>query len=496
MASRPLLDLAAPILRFSLLSPLEGEDSYDYFDAQVLEYFTSHNIPLPKGYGIVRPAWSNVSEQLHLGDKREVYEIPPEVEKIATKFLHEHFGMFKGLYRKTTLDNVAFDPKTSSGFPFNRTQPSNKGVSCFKYDEYFRWYCEPGNTERPPVVFKVTPKVEYLAEEKIKRNKIRLFRNPPLDFLLLEKIYFQQQENALLQYGRKTWSALGFVKEKDGWDAFIRDLLRKKWFYRWDVKNWDKSLGPRLFTIADNLRRTFFADDEVINEIDWKFLADNVAYAYELLFNGELFSTSIAQKSGTLRTSTTNTICHIYLLFVHYVWHCLDNSIEPSYKHCMEVMNNYVYSDDMQGSTDNIEFVAEDALRRTFQAVGMDIQDYSCTHDPLEIHFLGANNTRFRFESRDVWIPHYDENRMLYAALHLGGRMDAVTRAMHLSGLLHNVCFTPTAKILLDMIEDFNLRGLWPDSVPIPNIRELRLSYINTESAGPFFPCSPARVDV
>nr|UQB75988.1 RNA-dependent RNA polymerase [Flumine Astrovirus 6] len=471
---------ATPIWRARLLQPLEDEESYQYLDVEVFRFFRERGLPIPSGFGVARAAWKNVRTALAKGDHTEVYRIPKDVERRAFNLLKAHYRHYFRQCRKVDYEAIKLNPDTAGGFPYNNM---TKREVIYGFDEYLRWYLQPGNMDRPPPVFKVTPKVEYLSEEKLREHKLRLFRNPPLDFLLLEKLYFQEQEDLLNKFDRKTWSGLGFVKEFGGWNRFVNDLKRKKFFYRWDVARWDKNMGPKLSHIATELRREFYVDyQKEVDCDDWVFLSESAEYALELIFNGQIYQTGNCQKSGRLRTATDNTICHIFLLLCHYVLYCDEIGRKIDYDECLEEWINYVYSDDIQGSTNDLGLVEETRLRRTFQMVGMDVQEYMCSSDIESIHFLGAGNRVFTFDGEEMYVPHYDEARMFYAMVYTGGSITELKRAQRIHGLFHNVCFDERAWWVTELMDYLHLRGKWPETVPRLTVYEVQRSYLGAEA--------------
>ena len=139
-------------------------------------------------YGIVQPTPKNVSAALKKGDRAEVFPEEGEVLQWARALTRQH-SLWMEMDPSTirSLDNVELDETTSSGFPFN----AKKHEVIKKYDEYLRWYTTIGNRDRPMPIWVANPKTEYLDRKSIDDLKIRLFRNPPLDYLLLEKRYYE-----------------------------------------------------------------------------------------------------------------------------------------------------------------------------------------------------------------------------------------------------------------------------------------------------------------
>jgi hypothetical protein len=414
-------------------------------------------------FGIVRPTVWNVTQAIAKSDKPEIFphnhEALPQTRALFRRMYlpYEETG-----YGLTALDGVEVDPLTSSGFPFrSKKQPAIK-----EHDPYFRWYTVPGNRDRPMPIYVANPKIEYLDMDAINQGKIRIFRNPPLDYLLLEKMYFQRQTEALMRYPNPTWSALGFVKEGGGWHYFVRGLQgkyhtrgKRRWFIRWDVGSWDKSYGPSLDEEVETERLRFFARPLTEREMyDVSWLAEEACLSLELLPNGQVVSTALSQKSGRFKTSDNNTMGHTFIMIFHYVRMCHKLGIEPNFKHMMQVMVLRLYSDDCQAATDYPEFFQEEDLRETLAMFGMTLKEYVISDDPRSIQFLGASNMWWK----DHWVPRYDSKRMIFALVYVGGRMSDRERTQRVAGLAHNVAFDDeAATLVVEFAEELRKQGRW-----------------------------------
>jgi len=474
----PALVVAAPVIQLKALHPLEQERSYGYEDQVVRRVLEEHLIPTPEGFGIVRPVNSNVYAALRRGDKEEIYDVDREEEELAKKWMKRHFHHMIGKFGPIAFEKVEINPDTSAGFPFR----CSKQKAVWDHYDYLRWYTQPGNSDRPWPIWKITPKVEYLKRIKIEEDKIRLFRNPPLDYLILEKVIYTTQDEVLTTYSDDTWLALGFVKENGGWDAFIRSLMKRgKYFYEWDVENWDKAYGPELERVCSEIRKTFFHDYESVRK-DVDFLCEGAAYAFELLLNGWVMATGLDQKSGRLLTSSNNSLAHIFMLYIHYIRFCKKSGLVPTYDSCMSAWTNKVYSDDIAGATNQPELVDEDFLRSTYELFGMGVKDYRCSTNVIGLTFLGAKNIEWEFDCGRRYVPKYDSARMMYALLVNGGRVSTHKRAERINGLYHNLAFSEYLDVMDDLIVELKALGEWPDDVPVPSQYQAQIAYTAMES--------------
>jgi len=387
------------------------------------------------------------------------------------------FKPMEGRFRKIPVEEVEIDPSRASGFPFGK----KKGEALQLYNNYFRWFVRPGNRNRPHAHWKVTAKIEYLKMTEILENKIRLFRNPDLAYLLLEKMYFQQMDKFLMEFERTSWSALGFSKEYGGWHEFVTvlelsnpHLGRQRKFYRWDVKQFDKNVGPKKQSRCDQLRVHWFESPPSGEELeDLRYLAEEAGFSYEVLANGEIILTAIAQKSGRFRTASDNTLIHIDMFCTHYIRMSKKNGWTYSFRDMMDKFRNYIYSDDIQGSTDFSEYLGLQDLEETFALFGMGVKDYVMSDDPLSIHFLGASNLRVG----DKWVPLYDEERMWFALVNLTGKISDEDRAQRISGLAHNLAFSQKYSTLVcELARYLDKNGRWKGT-PLPDPGELKLAY-------------------
>ena len=230
------------MVNFNHGAPLNDTSSIVYEDHVVTKFIKDRVGLPPQNFGIVQPTRPNIDLSLAKSDKVEVCPRGDPLWTEAVELTKHHFRHMNARFNPVPMEQVLLDPGTAAGFPFRE----HKQEALQHHYQYFAWYCLPGNRDRPMPIFSVTGKVEYLPMEEIENDKIRLFRNPPLDYLLLEKMYFQEQEAYLLSHPHKTWVALGFTKENGGWHRFVENLrtenhhsAKERWYYRWDIGKWD-----------------------------------------------------------------------------------------------------------------------------------------------------------------------------------------------------------------------------------------------------------------
>nr|UQB75981.1 RNA-dependent RNA polymerase [Flumine Astrovirus 10] len=468
---------SAHVLRFSHLQPVGEEEDVGFIDPVTHDILKEVGVDVPGGYGIVRPTARNVEVSLLGSDKPEVYEISLEEESLAISMVLAMFSHMKGRFRKIAVDNIELVASASGGFPYRISKEDF--VWC--HAEYVRWYCETGNTNRPDPIWKQNPKVEYMVEEKIEEGKIRIFRNPPMDYLALEKCYFQTMDNAFVVEGGTTWSRLGFSKEEGGWHSLFTSIAARRYKFKWDVGKWDKSYGPRLDKACELIRRNWFAPLEKEEESDLDWLAEQATYSYELRWHGWLSATALSQKSGRLKTSTNNTIAHIFIIFIHYIRTCRRLGVVPTFDHAISIYTNAVYSDDIVGGTDEVAYVEEQGLRETYALFGMELKEYLLTESVHELDFLGARCGSFQMGGRSFYVPEYNTDRMMFAILVQQGRLSNRLRAERIIGLYHNLAFSPRAETLDYLVQSLISKGLWPEDLPRPSLEHVRRQYMAAE---------------
>lgn len=472
--TRVLLKQATPIGRCARYIPLGENSSYGFTDIECVKILTDFGIQVPTEYGIVRPSKFNVEKALLEGDKREVFNIPSEVTSVAVDYTVKHFRELIGKFTRRSLEHVKFVGDTSAGFPYRM----KKDQFCYRYPEYLQWYCSPNNVLRPVPIWTANPKVEYMDSEKIANGKIRIFRNPPVDYFLLEKMYYGDMDEVFMKLSN-TWSALGFVKEHGGWHRLFTELAKWPVKVTYDVKFWDKGYGPTLDGLVEQVRDNFFENE--VHELyayDLAWLKENATYSLELLPDGWIVGTSLDQKSGRLKTSTNNTIAHIILTFCHYLRVCDQKHLQPSYEHAISVIAPKLYSDDNVGGALDESWVSLPDLRATFQLAGFDIKDYVVSNSVEGLVFLGAACGTWIYRGHRYFVPIYHESRMLYALQVVGGRMRSRERAERVCGLAHNLCFSPSSKAVEYLANQLKARGLWPSDIPLPNMEEIRRSFV------------------
>lgn len=444
--------------------------SYVFFDSVCLPFFVGR-MPA-EDYGIVRATEENISLALSKCDYPVVHELDPECEDMAQLYLSAHFDFMHGRFRKRHLNQVSIVPDASAGFPLQMS----KGEAITKYHEYYSYFVTPG-IYRHFAIFKVTPKVEYLRMDEILAWKIRLFRNPPLEYLLLEKVYFEEQDEFLVSHPLKCWSALGFVKEYGGWHHAMKRLEPFRFKVRWDVKFWDKRTSPPLQAKATKERMNWFHSMQALDPEDLAYLDEDAHYRYEILPNGVIIATGLSITSGRLRTSTDNTICHIFILFYHILRVSKKYNWNVDYDQIIEETIALVYSDDCQLATNRPLLWQEEELRHTFQLFGLDVQDYHISEEMESIHFLGATNYVWGSGTQKLYVPLYDEKRMIFSSLYVAGALTDVERSQRISGLAHNLAFSEQyGPMMVDLCHYLDSLGRWVGT-PILELGALRAAY-------------------
>jgi len=105
---------------------------------------------------------------------------------------------------------------------------------------------------------------------------------------------------------------------------------------------------------------------------------------------------------------------------------------------------------------------------------GFDIQDYVCSPLLESVHFLGCRNVTYG----GVNVPAYDEQRMLFATVFVGGALTDEQRCQRLSGLAHNVAFSDDAlQLILDFARWLELQGRWR-GCPLLDVGVIRSHYM------------------
>jgi len=349
--------------------------------------------------------------------------------RVIRRLLSHHLGKYKILKD----EEIEFIADTSPGYPYG-CKYKTKEAAFRAHPKYFKAYLAPG-AERIPPIYKVTPKVEYMTKEELGEEKIRLFRNPPLDLFLLESKYFADMDAGLSKLDFSTKIGLGFVKEHGGWDSFIKILMKHPFFLMYDIGTFDKGFGPSLLKAVYDLRQEFYDKTQDINEEDWNFLYYSMAYAMELVYNGQVYHTSCGGKSGNLTTSTNNTLAHMLIIIYHITGHF--ETDDAVYKFMVKQWEALLYSDDNCSSTSMPEVFSEKSLDASFKCFGMRVKDFVLSPDPTKINFLGATNMRFK----NYWVPRYKEDRMVFATAYLGGSVTDDIRAQRVCGLAKKLGF-------------------------------------------------------
>jgi hypothetical protein len=293
-----------------------------------------------------------------------------------------------------TLDDIVadMDMTRSSGVPWGMLKMKTKG-DCFR-SPVFRNYLAHPELMVPPV-WKVVDKSEWYHANDIDSGKVRTFIIPPTDFLVLQKICFWRQNEAMKM---RHSSAYGFNPYRGGVHRLALKLLRNPIFLSYDVRGWDRLL-PHMREVYD--LRLSFIPEEMLYIAEW--VSDNTIITFLIYPDGTIVCKILGNNSGSGTTTSDNILAHDFISCLVLL------EIFGESPDLLEAAVQALFGDDNVSSIPETPVDLETTYRSIFRLFGLELDPFKTSRDLRDMEFLG-----FKFEFRDGWwIPCYNEGRIL-----------------------------------------------------------------------------------
>lgn len=182
-------------------------------------------------------------------------------------------------------------------------------------------------------------KVELLEIDAItKDNKIRGTFNPPLDFILKEKLLYDNQNDAILRAAETHWIKYGFVKQGGGFNRLAKLYERFEILDNDDVIGWDRLIA----LIGAMLLRNKFLLCPKDLFIIMCYVTFFVMHAFVVCPDGVVRWRKSGNISGSNNTTTTNSLAHL-LVLIRFICNLYLFALKryPTFE---EIVNNHLYS--------------------------------------------------------------------------------------------------------------------------------------------------------
>lgn len=249
-------------------------------------------------------------------------------------------------------------------------------------------------------VWRVVAKEEWYHQDDLKNGKIRTFIIPPFKFLVLQKLYFQAQNECLIGHH---WSAYGFNPYYGGTERLAIKLIGKgrKIFIMYDVVGWDRLLN--FLREIYSLRVSCHAPADR-KEALW--VAGKSCKCTLLLADGTVIEKNDGNNSGSNNTTSDNILAHEKLL-AYFLINLYDGDIEQ----LQHVMSS-LFGDDNVFSIPAADHDHEDIkelLISVFSEFGYGLDPIVVSSKLEDMEFLGF---KFGFKYGH-WLPLYKVERIM-----------------------------------------------------------------------------------
>lgn len=289
----------------------------------------------------VKPTTSNIQTSWEKCDQAPTYPTDPLMDRVMK--------MAEVMLEKT-LTSVVSGP--NDHFEINSSSSPGKFWKQYGCDDKAQAIDHPymkdamWSISHPPLV-DYNGKLELIEKESIiSENKIRGTFNPPMDFVMKEKLLFDNQNQNILDDHSYCWIQYGVVKQNGGFNKIGKDLERFEIIDEDDVTGFDRIifLGFCLY-----LRLKFLAYPTEYAAI----VAYVLAYTlnpWVVCADGVVRMRKTGNISGSNNTTTNNSIAHqiILIRFIFNLW-IAGIGRDPTIQEIIKNHKYKIFSDDALG---------------------------------------------------------------------------------------------------------------------------------------------------
>jgi len=285
---------------------------------------------------VVKPTRSSVFESF---EKCNVKVIDPTdlLEDYVYTLVREYLYSVLHVPVSSVSDSAEFHTSTSPGKRLKRQGFSTKGdaLKSLGFQDAIYDFNLP--------IYDVNPKIEILPLDEIKSNKVRTTFNPPLDFLCLQKLLYDNQNVAIVENSEYSWIKYGFSKEYGGMDRIGLSLEKFEYVEEDDGRGYDRSvLLERVYKLRNEL---LICPSDVLFLVD--YVTEHTVHPLIGCPDGVIRKRLTGNNSGSNNTCSDNSIKHIFILFRLACKAFFKHNLRwPSLVEILDFMTACVYSDD------------------------------------------------------------------------------------------------------------------------------------------------------
>lgn len=459
----------------------------------LMQMYMQRGVMPPKKFGMMSPTVKGTLDQFFKVTTPPPRDVDVTMVDFATQIVTEIFhpelmeARRRG-WRKAT--EVELDLKKSPGEPwssqFHCQTKEDVLFSDVALPEFINSvkYMEAQEVN----LYKVSPKVEIVAMDKVIERAARTFEVAPYHYLLKGNMYLQNFADIMKQRKNKMFSAYGIVLQHGGWSDLMQQIGRYKYKYASDVRKWDKHVWMFLLEKAVAILRTIAPEDEDYLAF-LSYLIRNEMWSIYVLPDGRIIMKigGMLWNSGTLLTTIINILIHDII----FVYHLLRVKGVMS-RNVLIGEAFFPYGDDSGGGTNDPRIASFVERQKTYAQFGMELKpEDDFVSESLEgFKFLGFTNRG--------GVPVFDRDRILDGMLLSEGEMSPqqeVSRMIAMvylssmdSGVFHyndesgQVCTTSFARWVYDTVKlyletyysDAELKTLLGTHWPMPSLEQFR----------------------
>jgi hypothetical protein len=329
--------------------PISGMNYFENYSAEFMRYgedFPQHyrEIKQQATYRKVRAKLSSID--LSIGKIDKAPKNPDDIYYHLAKdyaWRNLQFALTKDI----NLENVDLVMKASAGIPFTWVglKSKEKAISSELYDVLVKTPYQ--------AIFATYDKVEFLEEEDLQRNKVRTMFGPDVIELILQKIFFDMQNEGIIDECNDKWIKYGVVKQYGGFHHLLKKI--EKWPLRseGDVSGYDRDID--LSDVYDLRLRGLNVPKSLLPKLFQ--VVENIIHSLILMPNGDVVEALTGNRSGTNNTASDNSIKHLIMKFYELITLRIDKGLPlPTYEEILEHAEIGIYSDDFIQSIDDIFF--------------------------------------------------------------------------------------------------------------------------------------------
>jgi len=359
------------------------------------------------------------------------------IEQLAEEYAWKH--MRGALTQDIVTDIVELVMSTSPGIPFvwdgYRTKLSAIESELFQKLRAMNYQA----------VFATYDKVEFLVLTDLARGKVRTMFGPDVLELMWQKVFFDNQNQGIIDGNEKSWIKYGMVKQYGGFNRLCMKLERFPLRGEGDASGWDRTahmggvyrLRTRGLRIPPAMAQKYYQ------------VTENIVHSVVLLPNGDLVECKTGNRSGTNNTASDNSLKHLIIKFYQLIFMRVYQGLPvPTYEECMEHAEVGIYSDDYIESIDDEFFLVskeqyQQCLVEVYKRFGIVMKEsatvitYSKGRLSPEHSFLGSSARWNEFHKQYIPYPRMGKicSSLVFEPLNPMDKIDMFTRSLNLAVL-------------------------------------------------------------